>query len=477
MNFYNHTGLRITLIIFICFYNLLVFSQKYKITISISNYSKDTLFINNFYGSQEVHKDTIIASEQGQFVWAQENRPLPGVYILKLVGDKNPVQFLVNEMDNFFTIRFDAKNLFDIRFENSQDNSLFYEYLAFIKSKKITRGAYMVKVERAKNAGNEDVEANQKIASIDQEVRSYQDRIMEEYPSYLTAMLVKSNVDIIIPDFQGTEEEVKLKRYNYYKTHFFDNIDMSNHVLLRTPFLFQKIDYYLNRVSSQHPDSLIQSIDFVLGLFENNPETHRYYLVHLMNKYADLKLPGQDIIYVHLVDRYYTEEKAYWLSADHIAKLKQRADFLRPTLSGRILPNVTTFTEDNKAVVLDQIESEYTIVYLYDPTCSNCKEASPHIVDFYQKNKDKNVQVLTICNSGGDKTKLCWPYIKEQKMEALINTGDMYQGYNQIWRIEQFPKIMILGKNKEIIIKDILATELDHVFDEIIKMDAQKTNK
>ena len=54
-------------------------------------------------------------------------------------------------------------------------------------------------------------------------------------------------------------------------------------------------------------------------------------------------------------------------------------------------------------------------------------------------------------------------------MEALINTGDEYQRYQSKVRNTKVPKLLILDKDKKIILKDFAADKLDEIFENLAK--------
>lgn len=249
---------------------------------------------------------------------------------------------------------------------------------------------------------------------------------------------------------------------------------MSHPALIRTPFIHPKIDYYINKVSNQQPDSLVKTIDFVLSKLENNPEAYRYYLADLLNKYAAMKMVGHDALYVHLVDNYYSKGKAPWVNEENLKKMSDNADDMRPILIGKKIPDITTYQEDGTPVRLQDIKSPYTVVIFWAPDCGHCKKIMPDVVKFYEKNKDKGVKMLGICTKGGDKTSTCWPAVKEKGMEGFINTADEYSRYNMKIKVKSTPKIFILDENKEILIKDIPGEELDRIFQEILGFEEKK---
>jgi len=343
-----------------------------------------------------------------------------------------------------------------------------------LKDKRTLADTLRVKIDRAKKAETTDKDAEDKLNQLDKDVKAYQHSIVDKYPQLITATLIKSNFEVDIPTFEGTEQETQMKRYLYYKEHYFDFIDIKHPALIRTPFIHQKIDFYMQKLSSQQPDSLIKSVDRMLTLLEPNPEAYRYYLADFLNKYAQMKMVGLDAIYVHLVDKYYSKGKASWVAEENLTKMKDNADDLRPILIGKIMPDIVTYLEDGTPVTLSSIKSPYTVVIFWAPDCGHCKKIMPDVVAFYEKNKSKGVKVLGVCTKGGEKTITCWPSIKEKKMEGFINTADEYQRYNQKVRVKTTPKIFILDEKKEIIIKDIPGEEIDRIFNEILDFEEKK---
>lgn len=449
-------------------------AQKLVVNFEISNYKNDTLIVGNYFGEKQIVKDTLFAKGKGKFEWAPVDRPEQGMYLVLLKPENTFVQFLVNATETKFSLDFDAKDLLSVKFKGSDENKMFYEYLAFLKDKRVLADTLRAKTDRAKANNTTDKVAEEELDKLDKDVKKYQTDYLSKYPTTITALLIKSNIEIEIPEFKGNEDSVKYKRYYYYKKHYFDNIDPKHPALIRTPFLHQKVDYYVNKLSNQQPDSLIKTLDFVLEWLEVNPDAYRYYLADFLNKYAQMKMVGYDALYVHLVDKYYNKGKASWVNEENLKKMTENADDLRPILIGKKMPEIVTYKEDNTPVKLYDIVSPYTVVIFWAPDCGHCKKIMPDVVEFYKKNKDKGVKMLGICTKSGDKTNTCWPAVKEKGMEDFINTADEYGRYNQKVRIKSTPKIFILDSKKEIIIKDLPGEELDRIFNEILSFEEKK---
>lgn len=451
-----------------------VWAQTFQVRFEIKNYENDTLIIGNFFGERQVVADTLFAKNKGTFVWALDSIPNKGVYLALTKPDNNYNQFLINGFEKNFTIMLDKNDMTTARLKGSKDNTLFYDYMDFLMDKKILADTLKAQISRLGEAGQKDSTLQKQLNGLDQKVRKEQERIISEYPQTLTAMLLKANKEIDIPEFEGEDNDVRIKKYYYYKEHYFDHIDFSHPAIIRTPFLHQKIDYYINKLSPQMPDSLARALDVVLQRLEGNQEAYRYYLADFLNKYAQMKVVGYDALYVHLVDNYYSKGKAPWLSQENLDKMVTNANDLRPVLIGKKMPDFTTYKEDNTPVRLYDIKSPYTVVFFWAPDCGHCKKITPDVVQFYKNNKDKGVKLFSICTKGGEKVKTCWEAIEEKNMQDFINTADEYQRYHAKVKIKSTPKIFILDAQKEILIKDIPAEELDRIFNEILRIEENK---
>jgi thiol-disulfide isomerase/thioredoxin len=456
------------------FFSLQLTGQKFSVNIETKNYTNDTIIIGNYFGERTLVRDTIYTKGNGKFLWKSDSIPSPGMYLAVLKPDNIFVQFIVNEKDTKFSMEIDAKNTSDVKIKGSNENEVFYNYLRFLSGKRTLADTLRAHIEKAKKAGTTDAESQKQLENLDKEVKLYQADIIKKNPGTFMALLIKSNTEIEIPEFKGSEDTVRYLRYYYYKDHYFDNIDSRHPALIRTPFLHQKIDYYVSKLVNQQPDSLIFTVDKVLKWLEPNQEAYRYYLAEFLNRFAQMKMVGQDAIYVHLVDNYYAKGKAPWITEENFEKMKENANDLRPVLIGKTMPDITTYLENNVPVRLLDIKSPYLVVIFWAPDCGHCNKTMPDVVSFYKKNRDKGLKLLSICTKGGDKLNTCWPAIKEKGMEDFINTADEYSRYNMKVRIKSTPKIFILDEKKEIIIKDIGAEELDRIFNEILAFEEKK---
>ncbi|MEZ4911282.1 MAG: redoxin family protein [Saprospiraceae bacterium] len=454
--------------------NISLFGQLQSIKVDIKGYTNDTLILGNYYGEKQIVKDTIFRNKKGTYEYTTKDTLAEGMYLVMMKPNNNFIQFLISPNEKAISIIADTSDLANIKFKNSPENNLFYEFLNFLKDKRTLADSARAKIERAKAKNLVDKEAENQLNSLDVDVKAYQKNLLDHNPKSLTAFLLKSNMDIDIPEFEGAGDSLQMKRYHYYKKHYFDNINMQHPALIRMPFTYPKIDTYLSKLSPQIPDSLKLEIDRVLSLLEGNNEAYRYFLADLLNKYAQMKVVGFDGLYVHLVENYYSKGKAPWVDQENIKKMQDNANDLSPILIGKTIPNVVIYKEDGTPMHLHDVEAPYTVLIFWAPECGHCQKVMPFVVDFEKKHRDKGVKVVSICTKGGEKFPECWKAVKEKGMEAFINTGDEYQRFNRQIKTKSTPKIFILDQNKKILIKDIPGEEIDKIFEEVFKFEEQK---
>jgi thiol-disulfide isomerase/thioredoxin len=246
---------------------------------------------------------------------------------------------------------------------------------------------------------------------------------------------------------------------------------MTDPRLARTPVLQQKIDYYINKLTPQIPDSINASIDIILGHFDPSSEVFKMYVVYFLNQYARSKIVGMDAVYVYLVDKYYANGLATWTDSVQLNKILKNAETLKPLLIGKIAPDLLMLDRQNQPIRLHNVEAPYTVLFFWAPDCGHCKKAIPDVVKFYQEYQSRGVAIFSVCTSLQDKVKDCWEAVDERDMGEWVNVVDPYlrSRFKQIYDIRTTPQIYILDKDKKIIMKKIGADQLSEVMDRLME--------
>lgn len=452
--------------------------SSYHIKIQLNEYTHDTIYLGYQMGNQTYIRDTAVLDKATKTFNIKGNKKLPsGIYLIVTKPDNNYFQIMVNDDEQKFSITTNPLDPYiQAKIKDSKDNVLFFDYMKFLSDKR--------KEAEAANAlkARDSINAVKKLEALDKEVKDYQLNLIKKNPKSVSAMLIKTASEVEGPKLDNvkSKEEKDLLMYYHFKQHWFDNFDLSNPALLRSPVLFQRIDYYIEKLTPQHPDSINLSLDRILELAKPSKETFQFYFIHYLNQYAKSKLVGYDAIYVHLAKKYIESGVCdEFLEKENREKIVQNANKLDPILIGKRAPEIKVFKEDSTRISLSEIKAKYTVVFFFAPDCGHCQKQSPDLVAFFKKAKEKkiDVKVLATCTYiGTDKMPECWKYVKEKGFDGFINTIDPFltSRYKTLYNVETTPQLFILDENKIIRSKSIEAKQLEEVLDFIIKEDADK---
>lgn len=447
-------------------------NNYHEIKVKIKDFDQKEMYLAVNYGEKQYLQDTAYINDAGEFIFAGTDTLDPGIYLVVLPPNNNYLQILVNQDGQKFTLTTDTTNLaLGATFEGSSDNQLFYDYLKYINQKGIEAGPLKQQMESKAQGDPVYDAAMAKLKAIDEEVTAEQKKIVMENPTTFTAMLVKANMNITVPEFEGTDDEKAEKEWRYRQKHHFDNYDLGDPRLLRTPFLFPRVDFFVNRLHVRHPDSMVIAIDHVLEKMKPASNTYQYYVSHFLNFFASSKYVGMDAGYVHMVDKYYKSGEASWVKEEDLKKIVENSDKLKPLLIGKKAPNIEMQKKDGSKISLYDINTPFTILYFWRYDCGACKKSTPHMKEFYENFKDRGVTLMAVCSKFLEEIDDCWKYIDENEIGDWLHTVDPYNRskFQTIYDIRSTPQMYILDKDKEIISKRIGAEQLEEVMDQIIK--------
>ncbi|MEM1219010.1 MAG: redoxin domain-containing protein [Bacteroidota bacterium] len=444
----------------------------YQIDVQIDGFEQQEIYLGHYLMDKQYLSDTAYL-ENGHFVFQGEEPLNPGMYLVVMPPENRFFQVLINEGEQNFSMHVKDVNEVTngLKIEGSPDNQLFYDYLAYLRDQRPEADALRQQISETKDAKKLE-KLNERMDKLNLDVRTYQDDLITNHPKSITAAIIRVNLPLEQPDYNNLDSLERQKAVWYYnKQHYFDAIDLGDPRMVRTPFLFQRVDGYLQKMTYQHPDSLAESLGIFLDLMKPSEETFKYYLVHYLNEYAGSKIVGFDAVYVALVERYYMTGQATWTEEEQLEKIIDNAKRLKPLLIGKTAPNIEMETQGKEKIWLHDFESPYTVLFFWDPGCGHCKKSMPDMVKFYEAYKDRGVEVFAVCTKLYNELDECWDYIDEKGIGIWLNTVDPYHRsrYKTIYDIRSTPQVYILDHKKEILSKRVGAEQLPEVMEKILE--------
>ncbi|MBK7937548.1 MAG: DUF5106 domain-containing protein [Lewinellaceae bacterium] len=313
-------------IVFLSFSTLYADGGGYKIRVKLENYPEKELTLGFHYGEKQYVKDTASVDADGWFTFQADTLLPCGVYLLVLKPDNSFIQLMIPQEDQDFTVTTDAKNPVDkMKIKGSDDNEIFYDYLRFLNKLRPEADTLRAQQARLKAQKADSIAIANKLNDLDKDVRKFQNDLIAKHPATMSAKIVRSSFEPEPPAFPGDEKESNRLKYFWFKDHYFDNIDIADPCMLRSPILHQKIDYFITKFTPQHPDSVNAAIDIVINKMKNSPESFKYYLIHFLNYYAKSTFVGFDACYVHIAKKYYCSGQANWTKKEDVEKICDNA--------------------------------------------------------------------------------------------------------------------------------------------------------
>lgn len=448
--------------------------EGHRISIEIDAYEQDELYLAYYLADKQYIQDTVQRNDKGLFVFEGEEALPGGMYLVVMAPDNNFFQILVDEDNQRFEVKTKAgiDQMPSTVIKNSKANEDFYAYLRFLADQRPKAEEIQRRIEMATNDADKKA-AEAEIEQFNEQVSEHQQNIIKNNPKSLNAAMIKANLPFDIPEFEGTDEEQNTKKWRWMQKHYFDNIDMNDTRLLRTPFLYQRVEYYVNKLQVQHPDTISMAIDQVLSRMKESEDNFKFYLIHFLNHYAASKYVGMDAVYVHLVDNYYAKGMAPWTEEEQLKKITDNANKLRPLLIGKTAPNILMQRKDESKIALHDVESPYTVLYFWRYDCGHCKKSTPHLKAFYDAFHDQGVEIFAACAKLRDEVPECWDYIEENKIGEWIHVIDPYgrSRFMQTYDLKTTPQIFVLDKDKKIISKRLGAEQLAEFFNNLLDTD------
>jgi thiol-disulfide isomerase/thioredoxin len=458
----------------------------YAIKVKIKDLKDSTCLLANYYGDKQYIQDTAKADKNGLFVFDGKKKLDPGMYMLVL-SKKKLFDFIVLENEEHFMLETDTLNYnAHMKVSGSAENKVFFEYLLWLSSKQKEAEHYRNRVRALKDSNPDSVKILQgKLSGMDKDVKKYMNDFMVKYPNSFTSKFLKATMDIDMPEIpllpNGQKDSTFL--YRYYKAHYFDNLDLADERLLRTPIYHPKIKQYLDNMVLQAPDSIIKEGDMIISKAKSNKETFKFCVFYMTVNYENAKIMGFDAVFVHEVFKYYKTNQAYWVDDKQKDRIVKRADQLDSILIGKTAPNLIMqdslvgVSPNFNTYALNTTKAKYTILYFWDPDCGHCQKETPKLLDLYNKIKDQyGIKVYAVgCVSELPPWR---KYIREKKLN-WINVVDAFNKnhYKQTYDIYSTPVIYILDENKKIIAKRLETEQIEGFLERYEKIQQQLKNK
>lgn len=451
-------------------------SPAYEITITIKPFQNQYIYLGYYYGKTKPIVDSVRLDEKGTGVFKGNKKLDQGLYLIGYPDKSNYFELMVGAEQKFSVITDTANLVNSIQFIGSPENQRFNAYQKYTNEK----GMAMDKAKRDLAAATNKADSTrltQFINETNTAIQDYRLKYVKDNPKDLLTLLFHVMKEPTVPpayQHPGGKYDSTFA-FNYFKDHFWDDVYFFDDRVVRTPVFEPKLDKYFDQLIYPNPDSVIKEIDWMLGYASANAEMKKFLLVKFVNRYLNQKYMWEDKVFVHLFEKHFSQQSYSWLTERGRKTIFDRAYSLMANLLGNPAPGVELPDTAGKLRPLQEVNSPYTVVVFWDPTCSHCKETLPRLDSIFQAKWKKNQVAMYAIAKESEGTKKDWMefikghnlwdwthvYYSKQEENNRVSAG--IPGYSQLFDIITVPTLYLLDKDKRILAKKIPLEQIDEV--------------
>lgn len=466
------------LLALLIFGNLIFSANAQSYDFTIENYKDSVAFLTNYYGNKQYYNDTAIV-KNGKFSFEGDKEP--GIYGVISPSQDVYFEFVINEPG--FEVSATAP---DVRgtavFKNSKENVAFYKWMGTLQKSQKQNQALQQQLKEASTDQQKD-EINKQIEELNTNTKDFQKNFISTNKNLLVSQIFAMSVEGDMPEGLSKEE-----KFEYYKEHYFDNINLNNDALLRTPVLAKKLDMYIKKMTIQQPDSICAAVNRITSLTSDTSLIFRYVIQSTLMDYEKSEYMGMDAVFICLAESYYVPGKDFWVDSTKHAEIIEQYETRKNLIVGAQAENIILQDSAKNWVNLYDVDANYTVVIFWEPSCGHCKKEMPKLKKMYEENKDKyGIEVFAVCTDFETEewvkfiheNELTWinvtdyPEVNENAMPYLQSGKTTLNSLNfrTYWDIYSTPQVYVLDKDKKIIAKKLGA---ENIVDFINKYEANQ---
>jgi peroxiredoxin len=426
-------------------------STGHEISFYVPSLKNQMVRLGSFYGMEMRYIDSVRCDAKGQATFKGVNELPAGLYVFSS-GDQT-LDFVVAEQR--FSISAPTAPLeWSAKIKNSQENKIYFGYKQTLLSKKRTLDSLRHQME----INGADEKTKMKMDSTASFIKFYRNSLIAQYPNSLACKIIQAGLKLKSIEPRKNDPNAGLTNNKWNREKLFENIDVSDERLIRTPYLEEKMIAYL-KLTTLSIDSLAKSCDEIVAKAYKNAEV-AHFLVDRMLHHFDNSKPYMDVMYTYVAKKYILKSGPWKVDSTEVLNVKATVKRMEPLLTGKIAPAINFIDSAGREIPLYSVKAKFTVLYFWDADCSHCQEITPKMWDLYVRMRSRGVEVYAVTVQQIWYTWLA--YIREHHLSWInVWEPEKIQETYKTYQIGTTPTIFLLDENKRIIYKKISLEELE----------------
>ncbi len=432
------------------------------ISFTMPGYSEKVVTIGYFYGNNTYLIDSVRLDKEGTKIYTGEYHE--GLFLLVL-PDSSVFEFMVTNGTSYNISCTDSGDINRITLKANQVADAYVDFSNCVRQHNHAIDSLKDLLQttddfQQKNKLKKDL--NYKKEQLDSITNSY----IEAQRGTLPGNYINAQQPIKMQHVREVNGKMRndslqwITSLNYYREHYFDNVNWNDPRLIYTPIIADKIDHYLENVSGKQPENLLNAIDHILNL-PKNTATRDFILKYLFMKYEEtLNKAINEYLFLHILDKYIFVENISWIDNEKISRLKTEYAQRKPVALFTKAPEISLPDKNNDIQSLYAIRADYTIIFFWDYSCNTCRRVLTDLVESISTYNPQYVSIYTVYT--GTDLDIWRAFLEKRIPRNWINT---YQAgslvYTDLFNISHTPTLYLLDRNKQILDKGLTVPEVD----------------
>lgn len=421
--------------------------DNYTLEIKIKGAINKTFFLYRYYGDKTILIDTVIIDKTGSFKSILDSKYKPGLYKLEL-GKNNFFNIIINNED--IALKTFVVNAIDsMQIIRSEENKTLYKYYKLQKELNFKRNIIAPVVKNYPKSTDFYKISLKEFYQIQEKYRIEIEELLKLNPiSYAAKYITFLGFNEIDPKLQQEEQIQKLIKKHLQNTNFCDSS------LLNSNAIPQKLSSYLslfhdpNKSQTQIEEIYKNAVDNILNESLCNDQVFEFTLNYLVDGFEQLKY---EEVLAHLSQNYVSLISCVNEGLKH--DLEDRISKYARLSIGNIAPNFEINSIENELVILNNINSKFTLIFFWASWCPHCTGILPKLKKLYSPDNTNEFEIIAISL---DTNKEEWESFLSGENYTWINCTELKGWESNVaidYNIYATPTMILLDHNKKIIAK------------------------
>jgi peroxiredoxin len=397
----------------------------------------------------------------GNSVIFQQDEPFKSGHYYAYFTDGSALQMLVDEDQTFSLFGSKGGPISEIRVEGSIDNQVFYEMLSFEASLSDDFRTVTQKLGQLQEGTPEYAATEAERAVLVDSREAFQEERFNKYPDALFTAFKRAGRNPRLREIRLADGSLDGEaQVDGFREDFWNGVNFADIRLLNTPVIFNKLKRYITELTPQNASAIIKSADMLLEKALPHPEYYKLMANWITLQYEPGKTTVMDgaAIHVHMIQNYFTKERAFWSDSMTVYGLQQRADQMAYSLVGQQGPDLSVPGIDGTPKRLYDLKKPYIAVFMFNPDCEHCIEETPKLVQAYEGLKnDLDIYAIAL-DTEADKWKA---FVQQYGLGEFTNVYDpTNRSIFKTYYVDNTPELYLLGPDRKIVSKNLKVGQL-----------------